>query len=94
VISSLLEKTNELDELGLVSDRDGKAWSLMVDDLVPDTFDDQQTVAETLLTASRTGLVTKAAPFKLGPFSTTPLLHELAELASLDRAIMEEGVEF
>lgn len=94
VINSLLEKTIELDQMGLSKDRDGKAWSLMVDDLVPRLFRDQQTVAETLLTASRTGLITKAAPFKLGPFCTTPLLHELAALASLNRAIMEEGVEY
>ena len=94
VISSLLEKTNELDQMGLTKDRDGKAWSLMVDDLVPRLFTDQQRVAEILLTASRTGLITKAAPFKLGPFCTTPLLHELADLASLPRAIMEEGVEY
>lgn len=94
VVSSLLEKTSELDQMGLTNDRDGKAWSLMIDDLVPRFFADQQSVAEILLTASRTGLVTKAAPFKLGPFCTTPLLHELSELASLDRAIMEEGVEY
>ncbi|MGI9433736.1 MAG: hypothetical protein ACR2Q4_02710 [Geminicoccaceae bacterium] len=93
VISALLEKTTELDELGLTKDRDNKAWSLMVDDLVPRVFVDQLRVAEILLTASRTGLVTKAAPFKLGPFCTTPLLHELAGLASLDRAIMEEGLD-
>ncbi len=93
VISCLLEKTNELDQMGLNQDRDGKAWSLMIEDLVPRVFSDQQQVAEVLLTASRTGLVTKAAPFKLGPFCTTPLLHELASLASLDRAIIDEGVE-
>ncbi len=94
VISTLLEKTDQLDQMGLTNDRDGKAWSLVVDDLVPRMFTDQQRVAEILLTASRTGLVTKAAPFKLGPFSTTPLLHELADLASLDRAIVEEGVDY
>jgi hypothetical protein len=94
VISSLLEKTIELDQLGLTSDRDGKAWSLMIEDMVPRLFADQQTVAEILLTASRTGLITKAAPFKLGPFCTTPLLHDLADLASLDRAIVEEGVDY
>lgn len=94
VISCLLEKTNELEKMGLTKDRDGKAWALLVDDLVPRMFADQQCVAETLLSASRTGLVTKSAPFKLGPFCTTPLLHELADLASLDRAIMEEGVEY
>lgn len=94
VIYALLEKTNELDQLGLTKDRDGKAWSLMIEDLVPRMFPDQQTVAEILLTASRTGLVTKAAPFKLGPFSTTPLLDELAKLASLNRAIVEEGVDY
>ena len=75
VIHSLLEKTAELDQLGMTKDRDGKAWALMIDDLVPRMFADQQKVAEILLTASRSGLVTKAAPFKLGPFSTTPLLH-------------------
>ncbi len=92
-ISCLAEKTRELDELGMTKDRDGKAWALTVDDLVPRLFADQQQVAEILLCASRTGLVTKSAPFKLGPFCTTPLLHELIELASLDRAIMEEGGE-
>lgn len=94
VISALLKKTNELDQLGLTTDRDGKAWSLMIEDLVPGMFADQQEVADILLSASRTGLVTKAAPFKLGPFCTTPLLHELADLASLDRAIAEEGLEY
>ena len=94
VIHCLLEKTNELDEMGLTKDRDAKAWALMIDDLVPRMFTDQQKVAETLLTASRTGLVTKAAPFKLGPFSTTPLLHELANLASLGKAIVEEDIDY
>ena len=94
VIHCLLEKTDELDQMGLTKDRDGKAWALMVDDLVPRLFTDQQKVAEILLTASRTGLVTKAAPFKLGPFSTTPLLHELASLASLSKAIVEEDIDY
>lgn len=94
VITCLLDKTVELDELGIVKDRDTQAWSQMVDDLVPRLFTDQQHVAEVLLAASRTGLVTKAAPFKLGPFSTTPFLHELAELASLQRAIVEEGLDY
>ena len=93
-IYSLLDKTNELDRQGLTKDRDGKAWSLMIEDLVPRLFPDQQAVADTLLTASRTGLVTKAAPFKLGPFATTPLLHELASFASLDRAIVDEGIDY
>jgi hypothetical protein len=93
IIACLLEKTAELDEMGLAKDRDNKAWSMMIDDLVPRMFTDQQHVAEILLGASRTGLVTKAAPFKLGPFCTTPLLHDLAELASLQRAIVEEGVD-
>lgn len=93
VITCLLEKTVELDELGLSKDRDNKAWSQMIGDLVPRMFTDQQHVAEILLAASRTGLVTKAAPFKLGPFCTTPFLHDLAELASLQRAITEEGLE-
>ncbi len=93
VVTCLLEKTVELDELGISKDRDNKAWSQMIDDLVPRMFTDQQHVAEILLAASRTGLVTKAAPFKLGPFCTTPFLHDLAELASLQRAITEEGLE-
>lgn len=94
VVTCLLEKTVELEELGLSKDRDNKAWSQMIDDLVPRMFTDQQHVAEILLAASRTGLVTKAAPFKLGPFCTTPFLHELAELASLQRAITEEGLDW
>ena len=94
VVTCLLEKTVELDELGLSKDRDNKAWSQMIDDLVPRMFTDQQHVAEVLLAASRTGLVTKAAPFKLGPFCTTPFLHELADLASLPRAITEEGLDW
>lgn len=94
VVSCLLEKTNELEQIGMTNDRDGKAWSLTVDDLVPRMFSDQQRVAEILLSATRTGLVTKAAPFKLGPYCTTPLLHELSGLASLDRAIMDEGLEY
>lgn len=93
VVTCLLEKTIELDELGLSKDRDTKAWSQLIDDLVPRMFTDQQHVAEILLAASRTGLVTKAAPFKLGPFCTTPFLHDLAELASLQRAITEEGLD-
>lgn len=93
VITCLLEKTVELDELDISKDRDNKAWSQMIDDLVPRMFTDQQHVAEILLAASRTGLVTKAAPFKLGPFCTTPFLHDLAELASLQRAITEEGLD-
>ncbi|MGI9418733.1 MAG: hypothetical protein ACR2RA_12940 [Geminicoccaceae bacterium] len=93
VVTCLLEKTVELDELGVSKERDNKAWSQMVDDLVPRMFTDQQHVAEILLAASRTGLVTKAAPFKLGPFCTTPFLHDLAELASLQRAITEEGLD-
>jgi len=93
VVTCLLEKTIELDELGISKDRDNKAWSQMIDDLVPRMFTDQQHVAEILLAASRTGLVTKAAPFKLGPFCTTPFLHDLAELASLQRAITEEGLD-
>ena len=93
VVTCLLEKTVELDELSLSKDRDNKAWSQMIDDLVPRMFTDQQHVAEILLAASRTGLVTKAAPFKLGPFCTTPFLHDLAELASLQRAITEEGLD-
>jgi len=93
VVTCLLEKTIELAELGLSKDRDNKAWSHMIDDLVPRMYADQQQVAEILLAASRTGLVTKAAPFKLGPFCTTPLLHDLAELASLQRAITEEGLD-
>lgn len=93
VIISLLTKTVELDELGVSKERDNKAWSMMIDDLVPRMFADQQHVAEILLAASRTGLVTKAAPFKLGPFCTTPFLHELAELAHLQRAINEEGLD-
>lgn len=93
VVTSLLEKTVELDELGLSKERDNKAWAEMIEDLVPRMFTDQQHVAEILLAASRTGLVTKAAPFKLGPFCTTPFLHDLAELASLQRAITEEGLD-
>lgn len=93
VVTCLLEKTVELEELGLSKDRDNKAWSQMIDDLVPRMFTDQQHVAEIMLAASRTGLVTKAAPFKLGPFCTTPFLHDLAELASLQRAITEEGLD-
>lgn len=93
VITCLLEKTVELDEVSISKDRDNKAWSQMIGDLVPRMFTDQQHVAEILLAASRTGLVTKAAPFKLGPFCTTPFLHDLAELASLQRAITEEGLE-
>ncbi|MEM7043853.1 MAG: hypothetical protein AAF543_13670 [Pseudomonadota bacterium] len=93
VVTCLLEKTAELDELGVTKDRDNKAWSNMIDDLVPRMFTDQQHVAEILLAASRTGLVTKAAPFKLGPFCTTPFLRDLAELASLQRAITEEGLD-
>lgn len=94
VVTCLYEKTSELVEMGLTKDRDNKAWALMIDDLVPRMFTDQQHVAEILLTASRTGLVTKAAPFKLGPFCTTPLLHDLADLASLKRAIIEEGLDY
>lgn len=94
VVACLYEKSTELDDLGLAKDRDNKAWALTIDDLVPRMFTDQQHVAEILLTASRTGLVTKAAPFKLGPFCTTPLLHKLADLASLPRALMEEGVDY
>ena len=93
VVTCLLEKTVELDELGHSKDRDNKAWSQMINDLVPRMFTDQQHVAEIMLSASRTGLVTKAAPFKLGPFCTTPFLHDLAELASLQRAITEEGLD-
>lgn len=94
VVTCLLEKTVELEELGLAKERDNQAWSQMIDDLVPNMFTDQQHVAEILLAASRTGLVTKAAPFKLGPFCTTPFLHDLAELASLQRAITEEGLDW
>lgn len=94
VITCLLEKTVELDEFGLAKERDNQAWSQMIDELVPSMFTDQQHVAEILLTASRSGLVTKAAPFKLGPFCTTPFLHDLAELASLQRAITEEGLDW
>jgi len=93
VITCLLDKTNELDDLGLAKDRDTQAWAQMIDDLVPRMFSDQQHVAEILLAASRTGLVTKAAPFKLGPFCATPFLNDLAELASLQRAIVDEGLD-
>jgi hypothetical protein len=94
VITCLLEKTIELDDLGLSKDRDTKAWAQMIDDLVPRMFTDQQHVAEILLAASRTGLVTKAAPFKLGPFCATPFLYDLADLASLQRAIVDEGLDY
>ena len=94
VITCLLEKTIELDDLGLTKDRDTKAWAQMIDDLVPRMFTDQQHVAEILLAASRTGLVTKAAPFKLGPFCITPFLNDLAELASLRRAVLDEGLDY
>jgi len=93
VVTCLLEKTVELDELGLSKERDNKAWAQLINDLVPRMFTDQQHVAEILLSVSRTGLVTKAAPFKLGPFCTTPFLHDLAELASLQRAITDEGLD-
>ncbi len=93
-VTCLYEKTAELDQMGLNKDRDNQAWTFTIDELVPRLFEHQQRLADTFLTASRTGLVTKVAPFKLGPFSTTPLLHELAALASLQRAIVEEGHDY
>jgi hypothetical protein len=94
IISALYEKTVELERQGLTRDRDNQAWAMTTEELVPLMFDDEQSLAEVTLTASRTGLVTKAGPFKLGPFCVTPLLNDLARLASLRRAIIDEGHDY
>jgi hypothetical protein len=92
-LATLHEKTLELEAVGVARDRDNEAWAQTVDELVPSEFADEQRLAAVMLAASRSGLITKTAPFKLGPFACTDLLYELAELASLSKAVAEEGHE-
>ncbi len=92
-LATLNAKTVELETQGS-RDRDSEAWQQAVSALVPSYFAEEQRLAAVMLAACRTGLVTKTTPFKLGPFAATSLLLELAELASLSRAVAEEGHEF